>query len=99
MKQTLKVLNQMVQDGIVEAYAVGGAMAALFHVETILTYDLDVFTLLPSSGLTVTLTPLFDYLREKGYQEEGECVSIEGIPVLFLPAPDALLKCSALRLH
>lgn len=92
MKRTLEALNQMVRDGIIEAYAIGGAMAALFHVETILTYDLDVFTFLPSKGPLVSLTPLYDYLRGQGYTEEGECVSIAGVPVQFLPAHDALLK-------
>ena len=35
-------------------------------------------------------------LRQWGYVEEAECVSIEGVPVQFLPAYDALLE-EALR--
>ena len=34
--------------------------------------------------------------RAKGYAEEGECVVIEGVPVQFLPAYNALLE-EALR--
>jgi hypothetical protein len=44
----------------------------------------------------LTLTPLYEALREKGYAEEAECVVIEGIPVQFLPAYNALLE-EALR--
>jgi hypothetical protein len=39
----------------------------------------------------LTLEPLYDALRARGYTEEGEFVNIEGIPVQFLPAHNALL--------
>ena len=44
----------------------------------------------------MTLTPLYEALRAKGYAEEGECVVIEGVPVQFLPAYNPLLE-EALR--
>jgi hypothetical protein len=40
----------------------------------------------------MTLTPLYEALRIKGYVEEGECVVIEGVPVQFLPAYNTLLE-------
>jgi hypothetical protein len=66
---------------------------ATFYVEPLLTFDLDVFVLLPQSdsGL-ITLSPLYEDLRSRGYQEEAECVLIEGVPVQFLPAYNALLE-------
>jgi hypothetical protein len=68
-------------------YAIGGAMGATFYVEPLLTFDLDIIVLLPqmNSGL-LTLAPLYEALRAKGYMEEEECVLIEGVPVQFLPA-------------
>ena len=62
-------------------------MGATFYVEPVLTFDLDIFVILPQTadGL-LTLEPLYEVLRARGYTEEGECVSIEGIPVQFLPA-------------
>jgi hypothetical protein len=68
-------------------------MAATFYVEPLLTFDLDIIILLPETmaGL-LTLTPLYDALRSKGYKEEDECVVIEGVPVQFLPAYNALLE-------
>jgi len=93
MKRTIHILNELEHTGVLNRYAIGGAMGALFYAEPQLTYDLDVFILLPStSGGLLTLAPLYETLRLRGYQEEGECVLIEGVPVQFLPAYNALLE-------
>jgi hypothetical protein len=97
MKRTLQVLNELERDGVVERYAIGGAMAATFYVEPLLTFDLDVFVILPQdAGDLLSLAPLYAALRSRGYAEEGECVLIEGVPVQFLPTHNALLE-EALR--
>ena len=92
MEQTVRILNSLVRDGVFECYAVGGAMGAMFYIEPVLTFDLDVFVLLPAQGALLTLTPLYDALRLRGYAEQEECVMIEGVPVQFLPAYNALLE-------
>jgi hypothetical protein len=93
MEHTLQVLNALERDGIVSRYAIGGAMAATFYAEPVLTFDLDIFVLLPQmAGGLLTLAPLYADLRRRGYIEEGECVLIEGVPVQFLPAYNALLE-------
>ncbi len=93
MERTLQVLNWLEKEGIFGRYAIGGAMGATFYVEPLLTFDLDIFVLLPetASGL-LTLTPLYEVLLERGYKVEGECVNIEGVPVQFLPVYNALLE-------
>jgi hypothetical protein len=97
MKRTLQVLNELERGGVIERYAIGGAMGATFYVEPLLTFDLDVFVILPqSSADLLSLAPLYEALRAQGYAEEGECVHIEGVPVQFLPAYNALLE-EALR--
>lgn len=90
---TLAVLNQMVHDGIIERYAIGGAIAAARYVEPIQTYDLDVFVIFPgaTSGL-ITLGPIYSYLRERNYLPVAEAVEIEGWPVQFLPVFNALTE-------
>ena len=93
MEKTLQILNALERDGIVGRYAIGGAMAATFYAEPVLTFDLDIFVLLPQTpGGLLTLAPLYEDLRRRGYAEEGECVVIEGVPVQFLPAYNALLE-------
>ena len=92
MEKTLRVLNDLTQCGVLSSYAIGGAMGATFYVEPVLTFDLDVFIIMPQtvSGL-LTLEPLYQALRARGYVEESECVNIEGVPVQFLPAHNDLL--------
>ena len=68
-------------------------MAATFYTEPVLTFDLDVFVLLSAStGKLVSLAPIYEALRARGYGEEKETVVIEGVPVQFLPAYNALIE-------
>lgn len=93
MERTLQVLNELERDGVIRRYAIGGAMAAVFYMEPLLTYDLDVFVLLPpATGELLSLAPLYECLKGRGYPEEGECVNIEGVPVQFLPAYNRLVE-------
>jgi hypothetical protein len=93
MKLTLQVLNELERSGVMERYAIGGAIGATFYVEPLLTFDLDVFVILPQQGTgLLSLAPIYGALRARGYSEEGECVLIEGVPVQFLPAYNALLE-------
>jgi hypothetical protein len=93
VKRTLEVLNSLETSGVFSRYAIGGAMAAIFYVEPLLTFDLDVFVLLPpaASGL-ILLSRIYDALRARGYSEEQECVLIESVPVQFLPAYSPLVE-------
>ncbi|MBI2752878.1 MAG: hypothetical protein HYX46_05115 [Betaproteobacteria bacterium] len=93
MERTLRVLNELEQTGVLGRHAIGGAMGATFYVEPLLTFDLDIFVVLPETpaGL-LTLAPLYEALRGRGYAEAGECVEIEGVPVQFLPAFNPLLR-------
>ena len=94
MKRTLQVLNELEKQVVFSRYAIGGAMAATFYTEPFLTFDLDVFVVMPqTTGGLLTLAPLYDALRARGYSEqENECIMIEGVPVQFLPTYNALLE-------
>lgn len=92
MKRTLQILNDLEQDNVFSRYAIGEAMAATFYVEPLLTFDLDVFVVLPEDGALISLAPIYDALRTRGYREDGECVLIEGVPVQFLPTFNSLLE-------
>jgi hypothetical protein len=93
MEQALRVLNELEHNGVLGRYAIGGAMAATFYVEPLLTFDLDIFVVLASQGgLLVSLTPLYEALRERGYPAEAEFVPIAGVPVQFLPAYNPLVE-------
>lgn len=47
MEKTFKVLNRLVEEGIIGRYAVGGALGAMFYAEPVSTFDLDIFVVLP----------------------------------------------------
>src|SRR5205809_5965806 len=72
----LRVLNDMKDSGVVEDYAVAGAMAMVFWAEPIPTYDLDVLV----------------FAAGRGYATQAEHVIIEGVPVQFLPAHNSLAE-------
>jgi len=83
----------MVKDGVIEQYAIGGAVGAIFYIEPINTNDLDVFFHLKHSGTGLDiLAPLYDYLSGLGYRAQGEAIDIEGWPVQFLPIFNPLLE-------
>jgi len=83
----------MVKDGVIEEYAIGGAVAALFYIEPINTNDLDIFFHAKDSdaGLDI-LSPLYKYLSGLGYKGKAEAIDIEGWPVQFLPIFNPLLE-------
>lgn len=89
VKKALKVINQLCKASMIEDYAIGGGIAALFYIEPFLTYDLDVF-IIPTKKekKLILLTPIFEYLNKKGYQWKGEHIIIEGTPVQFIPVDE-----------
>jgi hypothetical protein len=54
----LRILNAMKAEGVVEEYAIAGAMALVFWTEPVPTWDLDVLVFLPSAQ-----GPLVSYLQ------------------------------------
>ena len=98
IKQVISTLNQMQADGVVERYAIGGAVGATFYIEPVATLDVDVFVsfrVIAGSAL-ITPQPIFDYLKARGFSAEGEYMVIAGWPVQFLP-PTGKLGEEALR--
>ena len=93
MEKALRVINALESEGLITRYAIGGAIAAAFYMEPVLTYDLDVFVAFPQSGESLLpLAPIYAYLQKHGYSATHEHVLIEGTPVQFLPAYNALLE-------
>ena len=92
MQKTLAILNELEAAGLVERYAIGGAMAAFFYAEAVVTEDLDAFVLIKTSAGLITLTPIYDFLKQRGATEEREHLWLAGTLVQLIPAYDALTK-------
>lgn len=83
----------MKSDGVIEDYAIGGAMAVLFYAEPTRTYDLDVFVLLPGEGTSIVLlTPIYEWMKARGFEPDAEHVMVHGVPVQLIPAYNELVE-------
>jgi hypothetical protein len=93
IQAVLKTINQMQADGVIERYAIGGAVGATFYLEPVATLDVDVFVGLvsPPGRLVLSLQAIFDYLKAHGATVEGEYMVIAGWPVQFLPPGNPLI--------
>ena len=94
MKETLEVINRMQRDGVIGAYAIGGAVGATFYLEPVATLDVDVFVSFGSSQdeVLLSLSPIYEYCGKLGCEIRGEYIVIGGWPVQFLPPSDALAE-------
>ncbi|MCO5051767.1 MAG: hypothetical protein M9920_05645 [Verrucomicrobiae bacterium] len=92
MQKTLAILNELESGGLVERYAIGGAMAGFFYAEAVVTEDLDAFILLKTSDGLISLTPIYDFLKQRGATEEREHLWLAGTLVQLIPAYDALTE-------
>jgi hypothetical protein len=92
VKATIEAINQMQGDGVIEKYAIGGAVGATFYLEPAATLDVDIFVILPvpPGSLLLSLTPIYDYLKARGGTVKGEYIEIGGWPVQFLPPGNEL---------
>ena len=79
--------------GRIADYAIAGAIAQTFWDEAIPTFDLDVLVLLgPRESVLVSLEPIYQWAKQRGYSKEAEHVVISGVPVQFLPAFNELAE-------
>jgi len=89
MERVIQVINRMQTDGIIENYAIGGGIAAVYYLEPYHTDDLDVF--IPISAVAfgdaglLSLEPIYSYLKSLGYDAVKEGVLIEDWLVQFIP--------------
>ena len=97
IQEVIGIVNSMQADGVIDRYAIGGAVGATFYLEPVATLDLNVFVSFESdsAGLLISLQPIYDYLLAKGGAKEGEHIVMSGWPVQFLP-PGTPLVAEAL---
>lgn len=82
-----RALNALVEEKVVERYAVCGGTAALFYdTETLRTYDIDIFVFFPQIGFLVDLSAIYTWARNRGYGIDAEHLLIYNVPVQILVA-------------
>lgn len=90
MDKALKVISRLHKEGVLEEYAIGGAIATIYYTEPFATFDVDIFFIPPEEQGILILTPFYDYLTKKGYKTHKEYILIGETPIQFIPGATAL---------
>jgi hypothetical protein len=92
-EKVFEIINEARRRGVIQQYAIGGAIGAMFYMEPFATKDLDVFTFLPvtEQGI-VSLSAIYDFFGQLGCQPEGQYLIIEGERVEFIPPTTPLVS-------
>lgn len=86
LADVLRGANELVAAELIEDWALGGALAAIYYVEPFTTYDAVVFFIPKDKGLTAGIPAIYGHLKAQGWQVEGEHLLVRGFPVQFLAA-------------
>jgi len=95
LRKTIEAVTKLAQTGVIENYAIAGAVAALNYLQPILTEDLDILVSVSAferrgSGLLL-LGPIENALAAMGYtQRTGVGYMVGDWPVQFLPVASPL---------
>src|ERR1700733_9228279 len=95
LRSAIEVVTKLAEQGLIQRYAIAGAVAALNYIQPTLTEDLDILISVGDfqthkSGLLL-LTPIETALAKMGYAERSDVgIMIDGWPVQFLPAASPL---------
>jgi hypothetical protein len=82
----LRAANELVSASLIEDYALGGALAAIYYVEPFTTYDADIIFVTKDKTLNAGIPAIYSHLQSKGWRVEREHLLISDFPVQFLAA-------------
>jgi len=86
LADVLRAANELVSAGLIEDYALGGALAAIYYVEPFTTYDADIIFIAKDKTLSAGIPAIYAYLQSKGWRVEREHLLVNDFPVQFLAA-------------
>lgn len=86
LADVLRAANELVSAGLIEDYALGGALAAIYYVEPFTTYHADIFFLASDRTLSAGIPAIYSHLQAKGWRVEREHLLVKDFPVQFLAA-------------
>jgi hypothetical protein len=86
LADVLRAANELVSAGLIEDYALGGALAAIYYTEPFATYDADIIFISSDKTLSAGVPAIYWHLQSKGWHVEREHLIIKDFPVQFLAA-------------
>ena len=84
LADVFRAANELVAAGLIEDYALGGALAAIYYVEPFTTYDADIIFVAAEKGLTTGIPAIYAHLQAHGWRVEREHLLCKNFPVQFL---------------
>lgn len=88
MRRVAVLLNELLDEGVIQDYALFGALAQMRYTEAVVTLDADVLVSVPAPERLDVLAPIYAACAERGYRPEGEAVRVGAWPVQFVPVFD-----------
>lgn len=94
IQSVIALVNEMQAAGVIERYAIGGAVGATFYLEPVATLDADIFVAISPTGssLLLSLQPIYNYLTARGCTVSGKYIMVDGWPIQFLLPTGSLLE-------
>ncbi len=86
LAEILRAANKLVEARLIEDYALGGALAAIYYIEPFTTYDADLFYIPSDKSLSAGIPAIYAQLQAEGWKLEGDHMMAHGFPVQFLAA-------------
>jgi hypothetical protein len=86
LADVLRAANELVSAGLIEDYALGGALAAIYYTEPFTTYDADIIFVTKDNALGAGIPAIYSHLQSKGWRVEREHLLVKDFPVQFLAA-------------
>ncbi|HWF18621.1 MAG TPA: hypothetical protein VG754_05110 [Verrucomicrobiae bacterium] len=84
LADVLRAANDLMAAGLIEDWALGGALAAIYYIEPFATYDANIFFIPKDKELTAGIPAIYTHLQSQGWQVEREHLMVRGFPVQFL---------------
>ena len=86
LADVLRAANELVSAELIEDYALGGALAAIYYTEPFTTYHADIVFVATDKTLGTGIPAIYSHLQSKGWRVEREHLLIKDFPVQFLAA-------------
>ena len=86
LAEIMRAANDLRAARLIEDWALGGALAAIYYVEPYTTYDADIFFIPSDKGLTAGIPAIYEHLQARGWKLERAHLLIQDFPVQFLAA-------------
>ena len=87
-----QLLNDLQSSGLVQGYALFGAMAQMRYTEAVATLDADVLVAVAQPDRLDALGDIYAFCAARGHTPEGEAIRIGAWPVQFVPVFSPLTR-------